>query len=729
MNRSQLSHKINLRLLLSATLISLALSLFCYLFLFQTPALTKREFAFTALLWLALTPLVYFLLFRFLIPRLNQYSSPAQRNWLLLSLAVGLFFSLVTRPPQLILFFPKHTLQVEIPPGSPHRRITLEYATTALRGDISFSQFSTSGNWQRSDSGFTFSGPDPASLSWSGRTGDSASLFFSDTPALSDVQAGWDGNLTPLDTTKAAYGQIPFSSSFPTPWLSSTAARLIVGFTTGFLFLVITLFLAGVQLKPASPVKHKKGYWLLYALPMITIWGIFLLTFWPGLASQDPILQWQQVLTGQYSDAHPLLYTLLIGLVSRIYYSPAAVVIVQILMVSFSLSWGISELERMGVSQRVLWGLAILCALLPVNILSTITIRKDVPYSAALLALSIIILKLINTRGKWLQQPWNCLGLGVALGVVTLTRINGLPVALGLIVLILVFYHHQWRHLATAVGAFTLMMAIMYGPVYSILKVKHVPEFGEVLFLQHIAAHLQAGTLLTLEQEDFLGSLAPLNAWDYSCCEDRPIKLALFPEAAQQNFDMPLLKQEIQRPAKVALSLFLKDPLVDLRHMVCASQQVWSLNSTCSDWIIVSLSPLSENSNPVLSHRFPPNQMGFEADSRFPGLIRFANPYLQLFSKGFLHWVNYTTAIYFYLAIYCTALLAFRKRRGAFLLFLIPIMIQSATLLLINISQTYRYQYGVVLVGLLSIGFLFAAFGREQFESKISYTIASGEDE
>ena len=40
------------------------------------------------------------------------------------------------------------------------------------------------------------------------------------------------------------------------------------------------------------------------------------------------------------------------------------------------------------------------------------------------------------------------------------------------------------------------------------------------------------------------------------------------------------------------------------------------------------------------------------------------------------------------------------------MVFLAPVVIQSVVLLLINISQAYRYQYGVALVGMLSLGLL-----------------------
>ena len=322
---------------------------------------------------------------------------------------------------------------------------------------------------------------------------------------------------------------------------------------------------------------------------MIAVWGLFLLVFYPGLLTQDTIVQWEQVVTGQYSDAHPIFYALLIGGLSQVYNSPAVVVLAQILMLSLSLSWGLSELERLGSSRKVLWGLSVLFAVLPINILGANVLRKDVPFSASLLVLSVIFLKIVLTRGDWFSRKWTWLGLGLMLGVITLSRINGLTVSVGSLVVILLFYRSAWKRLAAASGIFALMLVVMYGPIYSVLKVKHVSEYGPLLFLHHLAAHLEAGTPLDASQQSYLASLAPLENWKYDCCIATPTKQEIFPGALEQDFDQPILKQDPGKPARIALELFLTDPAVDLRHRICAGQIVWSLRSSCPDRIVVHL--------------------------------------------------------------------------------------------------------------------------------------------
>jgi hypothetical protein len=117
---------LNPKHLLLAVIPSLGLSLFGYLIFFQSPLLSRREFVLTLLLWFALTPLLYLLLTRFLLPRLNAYTPRARSNWLLLSIGVGILFALVFRLSRLILLLPNHALQTLVPAGAEGRSITLE---------------------------------------------------------------------------------------------------------------------------------------------------------------------------------------------------------------------------------------------------------------------------------------------------------------------------------------------------------------------------------------------------------------------------------------------------------------------------------------------------------------------------------------------------------------------------------------------------------------------------
>ena len=174
-----------------------------------------------------------------------------------------------------------------------------------------------------------------------------------------------------------------------------------------FSFFALTIFFLTIQVPQQAAKPRKRFSWLLYSLPMILLWGFFFFSLSTRLVPEDPTVQWQQVISENFTDHHPILFAIIMAVISQIYPFPTSVAVSQILMVSFALAWGLAMLEDMGVSRIVLWGLAGLFALLPVNSLSVVTLLKDVPYSTAFLVLSIMILKTIRSQGEWLYGRWH----------------------------------------------------------------------------------------------------------------------------------------------------------------------------------------------------------------------------------------------------------------------------------------------------------------------------------
>ena len=185
---------------------------------------------------------MYFLLSRFLLPQLRKFSPRVQGYWLASAILIGLFSAIAIQPSrEVYLLLPSRTLEISIPAGNSDRVITIQALTTEF-GDISFSQFSLDGNWQRIGNSLTYTGSSPASLRWTGRTGSSATLLFANTPAISEVVLGWDGQLNHMDTTQTVDGQITNSFNFPTGWTGNLVTRLLTGFFIGFVVLAFLAF-------------------------------------------------------------------------------------------------------------------------------------------------------------------------------------------------------------------------------------------------------------------------------------------------------------------------------------------------------------------------------------------------------------------------------------------------------------------------------------------------------
>ena len=678
---------------LFSIIIGFGMSFTIYILFLQTPFLSKREFAFTFLLWLALTPLIYLLLSHFFLPRLLSFSPKARRNWILLSAGVGILFALVTHPPQAILLLPVHHLQINVPGGNADRVVTLEYAKTSLR-DIGFGEFLQKGDWQRTKTGFTLTGGEPASLTWSGRSGEKATLVYSNTQGIEEVQAGWDGTLAALNPAESPGAPVIASSRFPESWKSTLFSNLITVLTAGFLFLALTIFLAGVQIKPAPVVQRKKGFWLLYALPMLAVWGIYLLTFFPAVMTPDSIRQWGQVITGQFNDALPVVHTLLVILLTKVWFSPAIVIVFQIIALALTVAWGIQLLEDQGLPSWAGWGLALVFALSPVNGNMVVSLWKDIPYSICLFLFSLMILKAIFSKGAWLGErfSWFWLTL-VGLGI-SLFRLNGLPVPILSLIVLAIVYRNQWKRVLLSVGVIGGMWLLIQGPFYTLLKVDRNAGFKQQVFIHHIAAHIATGGPLTPAESDLASGILPLDQWSYHCCTNIPIW-------TQPAYSEPRFTEKAADIQKLFVDLAVKEPGVEIKHLVCVSSLVWEVPNHCM--------LNQEKTEAAIVSWIEPNDLGLKEASLLPALIAPLTK-IEAFA-GHQPWDVwfFTPALFLYLGLFCSSLMAYRARQPRFLLFFLPASLQSAVMLLINVSRDFRYQYGVYLVGLFSLGLLILA--------------------
>ena len=107
--------------------------------------------------------------------------------------------------------------------------------------------------------------------------------------------------------------------------------------------------------------------------------------------SHDSIIQWRQIATNNIVDYQPALHTLFMWVITRISFSPALIAIVQIFILALSAGWFLKNIHNWGVSKVWIWTAAIIVACSPINIVLSITIWKDIPYTAIILIKYIFV--------------------------------------------------------------------------------------------------------------------------------------------------------------------------------------------------------------------------------------------------------------------------------------------------------------------------------------------------
>jgi hypothetical protein len=163
----------------------------------------------------------------------------------------------------------------------------------------------------------------------------------------------------------------------------------------------------------------------LLALCALT-WSLGWLARYPGVMSPDSLDQWQQLISGRYNDWHPVASTLFMKFAASVWPSPAAVVLLQLVLMLALVAAVLGLAVRRQVPRRGIIALGLAFALLPANGAMLACLWKDIPFGISFGAFTLMLV--------WLTaQPHGPLGTVPALVLLALAltasllRHNGLP--------------------------------------------------------------------------------------------------------------------------------------------------------------------------------------------------------------------------------------------------------------------------------------------------------------
>jgi hypothetical protein len=429
---------------------------------------------------------------------------------------------------------------------------------------------------------------------------------------------------------------------------------------------------------------------------MLLIWLLTYLIYYPGIIGTVNITAVEELWQGHPSDWHPLVFTLLTAFSMKYLATASSILLIQIFSLAYIFHWIFTDLRKHGVLQLILIILAVFIAWVPTNSLSVITLTNDIPYSIALMALSYLAFKIVLSHGEWLTKTTNWLVLAFTASLAILFRYNGIPAVGFFFICLLVIYPKFWRKSGLALLLVIASWVLVSGPLSNALNVTHETEgqFDNIL-LHHISAHVINGTPLTADESAYLNKLLPLDQWEYSCCTNTSMWM-------NPDFDRVTFHANSALDRQIALSLFSRDPALEAKHMLCASDIVWNIADGC------------EIQHPVLEFwrgeyfwtgSYIPN---YQENSLLPDLVHPISAFISwMDASPVLSALLWRPAWYLYLAIICAVILCRRFRNARWLLVISPIFGQSAFLLLFNRVQNFRYQYCAVLVGLLLLALAF----------------------
>jgi hypothetical protein len=572
---------------------------------------------------------------------------------------------------------------------------------------LTLSDFQEHEGWEEREGALLSDRQQPTRLTWTGPVSGNVLVRLKKHDWAGVVTLTWNRNRQTIDlyyptpTAREVHlGTEPSWRDYSLrDWLSVLAAWVAIG---GLLAWPVVRVLA----VSAPPTAVGKWDWAWFALPSTFAWCLYLLTFWPGLMTSDSISQWETLVTGRFDDWIPILHTLLYWSVTRLWMSPAAISLVQILLVSASIGLCLHWLGQMGAQRWSLWFTSIAAAVSPAMGTMVVTLWKDVLFGAATLIFCLVIAQIVWSDGTWMNSRRNILILALAGALTALLRHNGVPVVLATLAILILFTSGVRRQVMWSSAICLALIAVVRGPIVSSLTTGQSQPGWLWPPIHVIAAQTAAGTEPTSSELAVMQQLRPGYHWPYDCT-------VIDPTLFDGQLNLSAAQAEAVPVAETAFAMTLRNPVRTLDHFTCSTAYLWraTLPAPPEDFYYtgdVLFGPAGKTLAPPYD--------------RAPGAIQTAttsiSPWIGEWVGSWVLWSKQPDKIWLfwrpatYLLVICAATFVWgrRIRRKQALLFLTPILVNTAALAVFSPGQDFRLGFGTFITALVTtMPFLWSA--------------------
>lgn len=428
-----------------------------------------------------------------------------------------------------------------------------------------------------------------------------------------------------------------------------------------------------------------------YAIPCIVVWLLCLLAFFPGAMTPDSLSHWRQIHTLEFSNWHPVLYTWFILGLTSIWHSPAAVVIGQSIILALIFGYGMYSLNRYGLDKRITWTLTIIFALSPINSGFVLMLWKDVLYSACLFLLTIVLFRIVLSKGEWLKRGPNLLLLAGAMLGVMFIRNNGLPIIVLLGFCLLISYRVYFKRVVFLLASVFAFFYLVTGPLYDYLEV--IPaSANEAMGIptQQIAHVIKSGGDLSAEQEAYFDRILPIEQWKslYNPYRTDPLKFAT-------DFNAEVITSDNGTFLKNWVAVVYQNPILAIEAFAKQTSLVWQINQPDNGYTDIFTTTI-----------YQPNEYGLETQSVSPWLQTNISRWYSM-SQRYMKEIIWRPAVYTF-AIILLSFISSIKLGWRVWLISLPVLLNTATIFAGLPAQDFRYLYAntLVIYMLLMLAFL-----------------------
>lgn len=560
---------------------------------------------------------------------------------------------------------------------------------------IDLDSLSYTGQWENiNDVPVNYNG-EPASAKWEGEVKNNISVILGNHPysGRAEITVNKETELLDLYSSDDKTFIYTYKSQAAVSW------KLV-------LFTAIDIFIAYVMIYLLiNNIKPNKTYncinrrlYIICTIPLILTSLLAFFVYYPGLMSLDSLDQWRQLSAFDFNDAHPIFDTFIKYLLTRIWYSPAMIVISQIIFLVSVWYYGVKSLHRVGVGEKILFIISIVFSILPVNFMFSISLWKDIPYSISVLLLSIILINIYDKGATWFDDKKNYLLLGLCLLLILIFRHNGIIPVYGTAFFLFVMYKKRTKIILITLA----VTCLFFGGKYATNVILDSPKSPSILTMslpvQQVAAMLSDNVNFSSEEIEIIDRAMDHNLWSdlYNPYVVDPI---IFNENFNMHiFDAPNYKSEF---IKVWLSGVLKKPMISLESWLQQTSIIWRLSEPDDGSTLFAERGISKTGIEML------DKLNLKTNSIFPELLDDYNRYLDRSQEKEVAWFLWRPALYIFVTLLSMAVLIARRNYRSLIIF-VPVMLNVCALFIAIPAQQIRYLYSSILFGFIAIALLFA---------------------
>lgn len=199
------------------------------------------------------------------------------------------------------------------------------------------------------------------------------------------------------------------------------------------LCIVLYKALDRAQIKKNAAVNGKG--WLIAAAGVLFFYALLIARRGVN-SSPDTEFQFRQILTGEYSDWHPVMHTYTLYLFYKLTGCYTGIAFGFVLCFSLVCGWLCNTLLKYGYLKKTIVPLLLFIVISPVSMYLQRILWKDTAFAIAVLAISTALINILESKGKWLTCKRNLMFFGALIIYASFVRHNGIFLTIPLLVLL-----------------------------------------------------------------------------------------------------------------------------------------------------------------------------------------------------------------------------------------------------------------------------------------------------